>query len=107
MNCLRCRQHLSGASAHSDVLSKVCPAHRTGPVYQEFRRTRNVMSIRPALRVQHVITTNSFGVGVRKQSECISGFAREIQRNSWFVHADSNGTYARLLELRKLFLYAS
>lgn len=65
------------------------------------------MSIRPAFWVKQIVTTNSFGVGVRKQSECITGFAREIQRNSRFVHADSNGPYASLLELRELFLYAS
>lgn len=65
------------------------------------------MSVRAGFDMQQVITPDYGGIRVGKQSERVTGFVREIQRNCWFIHADSYGTYTGLLEFWKLFLYAS
>jgi hypothetical protein len=46
-------------------------------------------------------------IGVGKQSESVTGFAREVLRDLWLVDANGNGTYTGLLEFWKLLLYAS
>ena len=102
----RC-QHLRGAGPHSDVLSKVGPAHRASAVYQKFRRTGNIMSVRAAFDVQQAVTPDCGRIRIREQSKGVTGFAREIQRNFRLVDADGNRTYTGLLELWKLLLYAS
>lgn len=102
----RC-QHLRGAGPHSDVLSKVGPAHRASAVYQKFRRTGNIMSVWAAFDVQQAVTPYCGRIRIRKQSKGVTGFAREILRNFRLVDADGNRTYTGLLELWKLLLYAS
>lgn len=57
--------------------------------------------------MQQVVTADCGCIRIRKQRECVTGFAREILRNRWLINADSNRTYTGLLELWKLLLYAS
>lgn len=65
------------------------------------------MSIRTAFDMQQVVTADCGCIRIRKQRECVTGFAREVERDAWFVNANSNGTYTGLLEFWKLLLYAS
>lgn len=65
------------------------------------------MSVWAAFDMQEVVTADCGCVRIGKQSEGVTGFAREVLRNLWLINADSNGTYTGMLEFWKLLLYAS
>ena len=56
------------------------------------------MPVRPAARVQQMVTTNHLRVRIGKNSERITCLPARIARDLWQVHADRHRSNARRLE---------
>jgi len=105
---LPCRgQHLVGLGADADVFSEIGPAHGAGGIHQEFCRSRNVASFRPAAFMQQVVAANGFSRGIRQDRKRVSGFASQVARNFRRVHADRDRANAGGFKLFQVFLNAS
>ena len=105
--CFRYRQHFIGARANPYVLGKVCPAHGAAGIQQKFRRTRDVMALRPCAFVQQVIAPDDLCAGIGEKSKCVAGFLAEIGGNRWWVHGNGHRTYARRRIFFQVFFNAS
>jgi hypothetical protein len=104
---LRGSQHLVRAGSDADIFGEVAPANNLGRVHQKLGWPCDVVSIRPASRVQQVVAPNHRGIGIRKNRESVSRFVGKIARQFRRINANRDRTYSRRLELRQPFLYTS
>ena len=94
---------LLGARAHAVVLREVHPANHAGRIQQEFRWSRDVLSIDPGTRMQQIITANDLGFRIGEKGICVARLTTQIARHFRRVHADRYWANAKLSKLRQVF----
>jgi len=100
-------KHLVGFGAHANVFREVRPAHGSGAIYQELSRPRYLVASGAAANVKQIVPANGFRIRIGKEREGIACFAAELLRLLGTVNADRDRKDTGIVELYKIFLYAS
>lgn len=77
----RRRQQFIGPWSNTDVFRKVFPAHRSGAIDEELRRSGDIRSVRTSAYVQQLVSSNHLSFWVGEKWEGVAPFATEILRN--------------------------
>lgn len=106
LQCFRRLQDLLRPGAHPIIFGEVEPAHGAGGIHQKLRRTRYVLPVNSGAGVNQVIAANRLSPGVRKKSECVSGFLAKVTADFRAVNTDRDRPNACLMKLLQTLLNA-